>query len=92
MTTQDEKAILKLLEYQTLSAWLGKMTNLMGAINQQLAKKNGDIHLLLSQKNLKHDIDQISKCVIKDTKELVDYFEVRYGIKLKSLENRNAPK
>ncbi len=86
MTAQDEIMTLKLQEFQVLNLWLSQMVNLNRVIEQQLAKRNGDIHLLSSKQNLEHDIKEISKTTVKLTREIADYFNVKYGIKIKSLE------
>ena len=78
--------ILKLQEYQVLNIWLGQMINHLRLVEQQLAKKNGDIHLLSGKENLLHDINEVSKKTSQLTKEISDYFYVKYGLKMKSLE------
>ena len=86
MTDQDQRMNLKLQEYQVLNIWLGQMINHLRLIEQQLARKNGDIHLLSGKQNLKHDINEVSKQAAQLTKEIADYFNVKYGLKIKSLE------
>lgn len=86
MTDQDQKMMLKLQEYQVLNIWLGQLINHLRIIEQQLARKNGDIHLLSGKQNLQHDIKEVSKTATKLTLEIADYFNVKYGLKIKSLE------